>query len=134
MRKVERIGISIEKKLLLDFDRLIAAKGYSSRSEAVRDLIREKLSDELLTDPKTEALAAVCLVYDHHSTGLMQKLTRLQHSHLLRTICTTHIHLDKHDCMEIIVLRGKAGEIKKVAENIISQKGVKLGRLNLLKA
>jgi len=134
MAGIERIGISLDKDLLCQFDGHIADEGYTSRSEAIRDLIRDKLSTERLADPDAEAVAAVCLVYDHHATGLMQKLTRMQHSRLLQTICTTHIHLDRHDCMEIIVLRGKVGEINKTAENIISQKGVKLGRINLITA
>ena len=134
MEQIERIGVSLEKELLTDFDKLIAKKGYQNRSEAIRDLIRQQLSNQQLDNPKTKAVAAVCMVYDHHSTKLMQKLTGLQHSHLLQTICTMHIHLDKHDCMEIIVLKGPVGEIKQTAENILSQKGVKLGRVNLIAA
>jgi CopG family nickel-responsive transcriptional regulator len=134
MAQIERIGVSLEKGLLADFDKLIAKKGYQNRSEAIRDLIRQQLSSQQLDNPKTKAVAAVCMVYDHHSTKLMQKLTGLQHSHLLQTICTMHIHLDKHDCMEIIVLKGPVGEIKQTAESILSQKGVKLGRVNLIAA
>ena len=134
MAQIERIGVSLEKELLADFDKLIAKKGYQNRSEAIRNLIRQQLSSRHLGNPKTKAVAAVCMVYDHHSTKLMQKLTSLQHSHLLQTICTMHIHLDKHDCMEIIVLKGPVGEINQTAENILSQKGVKLGRVNLIAA
>jgi CopG family nickel-responsive transcriptional regulator len=132
MEQVERIGISLDKKLLSMFDALIGKQGYQSRSEAIRDLIRRQLSAEKLKSPETNAVAAVCLVYDHHLTKLMEKLTDLQHSHLLQTICSTHIHLNPHDCMEVIVLRGRVGEINKVAENIISQKGVKLGRISFV--
>jgi len=132
MKQVERIGVSLDKNLLSRFDNLITKQGYQSRSEAIRDLIRQQLSEERLNNPKAEAVAAVCLVYNHHSTKLMEKLTDLQHSHLLQTICSMHIHLDIHDCMEVIVLRGRVGEINKMAENILSQKGVKLGRINLV--
>ena len=132
MKQVERIGISVDKKLLSMFDKLIAKRGYQSRSEAIRDLIRQQLSGERLSNPKAKAVAAVCLVYNHHYTKLMQKLTDLQHSHLLHTISSMHIHLDAHDCMEVIVLRGRVGEINKMAESILSQKGVKLGRINLI--
>ena len=132
MEQIERIGVSLEKGLLADFDKLIAKKGYQNRSEAIRDLIRQQLSGQQLGNPKTKAVAAVCMVYDHHSTKLMQKLTGLQHSHLLQTICTMHIHLDKHDCMEVIILKGPVGEINQTAENILSQKGIKLGRVNLI--
>jgi len=134
MGGVERIGVSLDKELLSKFDEMIAKAGYPNRSEALRDLIRERISRLQLENPEVEAVAAVCLVYDHHATGLMQKLTKLQHSHLLHTICTTHIHLGATDCMEIIVLRGKVGPINEVAERIISQKGVKLGRINFVAA
>ena len=134
MERIERIGVSLEKGLLSDFDRLVSGRGYQNRSEAIRDLIRQELSKEQLGNPKARAVAAVCVVYDHHATKLMEKLTGLQHSHLLQTICTTHIHLDEHNCMEIIVLRGRVGEINKTAENILSQKGVKLGKVNVMAA
>ncbi len=134
MTKVERIGISLEKNLLSRFDKLIAGKGYQSRSEAIRDLVREQLSSEQLDNPSANAVAAVCLVYDHHASNLMKKLTALQHSHLLQVISSLHIHLGRHDCMEIIVLKGRTGQIKKVADSIISQKGVKLGKINFVPA
>jgi CopG family nickel-responsive transcriptional regulator len=132
MSQVERVGVSLEKDLLATFDALIAKRGYPSRSEAIRDLIRRQISDERLSDPKATAVAAVFLVYNHHSTKLMSMLTGLQHSHLLQTISSMHIHLDEHDCLEVIVLRGQVSEINKTAENLISLKGVKLGRINLL--
>lgn len=132
MKQVERIGVSLDKKLLSMFDKLIARQGYQSRSEAIRDLVRQQLSSEHLSNPKAKAVAVVCLVYDHHSTKLMEKLTGLQHSHVLQTISSVHIHLDRHDCLEVIVLRGRVGEINKMAENIVSLKGVKLGRINLV--
>jgi CopG family nickel-responsive transcriptional regulator len=134
MQRIERIGVSLEEELLSRFDKLIAKKGYQSRSEAIRDLLRQQLSGEHLADPKARAVAAVFVVYDHHSTKLMEKLTSLQHSHLLQTISSMHIHLDEHDCLEVIVLRGKVAEINKMAENILSQKGVKLGKINLVAA
>jgi len=134
MEQIERIGVSLDKTLLSMFDNLIAKKGYQNRSEAIRDLIRQQLSAESISNPRTNAIAAVFLVYDHHSTKLMQKLTELQHSHLLQTISSLHIHLDRHNCMEIIVLRGRVDEINKTAENLLSLKGVKLGRVNLVPA
>jgi CopG family nickel-responsive transcriptional regulator len=132
MEQVERIGVSLEKKLLSGFDKLIAKQGYPSRSEAIRDLIRERLSSERLSDPQAKAVAAVFVIYDHHLTKLMQDLVGMQHSHLLQTICSMHVHLDAHDCMEIIVLKGQVGEINKTGENILSLKGVKLGKVNLI--
>jgi CopG family nickel-responsive transcriptional regulator len=132
MKQVERIGVSLDKKLLSMFDKLIAKRGYQSRSEAIRDLIRQQLSSEQLSNPKARAVAAVCLVYDHHATKLMEKLIGLQHSHVLQTISAMHIHLDEHNCLEVIVLRGRVDEIEKTAENIVSLKGVKLGRINFV--
>lgn len=132
MDRVERIGVSLDKNLLLMFDKLIARQGYQNRSEAIRDLIRQQLSGEKLQHPKAKAVGAVFLVYDHDSTKLMQKLTDLQHSHILQTISSMHIHLDEHSCLEVIVLRGQVGEINKMADSLLSMKGVKLGQTNLL--
>jgi len=132
MEQIERIGVSLEKKLLFNFDKLIAKQGYPSRSEAIRDLLRQHLSSERLSNPKAEAVAAVFLIYDHHLTKLMQELLGMQHSHLLQTICSMHVHLDVHDCMEVIVLKGRVGQINRMGENILSLKGVKLGKINLI--
>jgi len=132
MAELERIGVSLDKDLLVDFDKLIVRQGYQSRSEAIRDLVRQQLSQERLTDPQAEAVAAVFLVYDHHAANLAEKLIGIQHSHLLQAISSLHVHLDHHDCLEIIVLRGQVSEIHRVGENILSMKGVKLGRINLV--
>jgi len=132
MSQVERVGVSLEKELLAPFDVLVRKRGYPSRSEAIRDLIRQQISEDRLSNPKATAVAAVFLVYNHHSTRLMGMLTDLQHSHLLQTISSMHIHLDADDCLEVIVLRGQVGEINKTTENLISLKGVKLGRIHLL--
>lgn len=132
MKQVERIGVSLDKKLLGMFDKLIAKQGYQNRSEAIRDLIREQLSEEQLSNPKATAVAAVFMVYDHHATKLAEKLISLQHSHILQAISSLHVHLDEHDCLEIIVLRGRVSEINKVGETILSMKGVKLGRVNIV--
>ena len=132
MAQIERVGVSLEKELLSAFDKLIAGKGYQSRSEAIRDLIRQQLSSDRISNEKAEAVAAVVLVYDHHATAIMERLTELQHSHFLKTISSLHIHLDHHDCLEVIVLRGKVGEINRMGDKLVSIKGVKLGRINLL--
>jgi CopG family nickel-responsive transcriptional regulator len=136
MDRVERIGVSLDKELLAKFDKLIGEQGYQSRSEAIRDLVRRQLSTERLGHPKSKAVAAVFLVYDHHSTKLTEKLIDLQHTHVLgsslQVISSLHVHLDEHNCLEVIVLRGRIGQINKVAENILSMKGVKLGRINVV--
>jgi CopG family nickel-responsive transcriptional regulator len=132
MGGVERIGVSLETKLLSAFDKLIAKQGYQSRSEAIRDLIRRQLSEQRLSNPDARAVAAVCIVYDHHATRMAEKLIGLQHSHILQVISSLHVHLDEHDCLEVIVLRGQVEQINKVGETILSMKGVKLGRINLV--
>ena len=131
MDRLERIGVSLEADLLAKFDALIARKGYRSRSEALRDLIRQDLSEAHLDDPKAQAVAAVLLVYDHHVTKLADRLLGLQHSHLLETVSSLHVHLDHHHCLEVIVLRGPVGQIHRVGDQMVSLKGVLLGRVNL---
>jgi CopG family nickel-responsive transcriptional regulator len=132
MERIERIGVSLEKELLLLFDKLIAKQGYQSRSEAIRDLIRRQLSAEQIGNPQAQAVAAVCIVYDHHATRMAEKLIDLQHSHILQVISSLHVHLDEDDCLEVIVLRGRVGQINRMGESILSMKGVKLGRVNLV--
>ena len=136
MAQLERIGVSLDKELLSVFDKLIAKQGYQSRSEAIRDLVRRQLSEDRLQHPKAKAVAAIFLVYDHHSTNLTESLIGVQHTHTLgsslQVISSLHVHLDAHDCLEIIVLRGRVGEINKVAKGILSMKGVKLGRINVV--
>lgn len=132
MSTIERVGVSLEKDLLSQFDTLIDAQGYVNRSEAIRDLIRESLSKKQLANPSASAVAGVFLVYDHHSTKLTDKLLKLQHSHLLQVIASTHIHLDHHNCLEVIILKGKVKDIEKLANNIAALKGVKLSRMNLM--
>lgn len=132
MEKVQRIGISLESDLLEKFDELIDNQGYQNRSEAVRDLIRGRLAEQQLSDPKTEAVAGVFVVYDHHHSQVNQKLTKLQHNELLKTISSMHVHLGHHDCLEVILLKGNVKEIRKLAESIVSLKGVKLGKVNFV--
>ena len=132
MSKVEHIGVSLDKNLLSLFDKLIAKQGYQNRSEAIRDLVRERLSEAQLAKSTTRAVAGVFLVYDHHSTKLSQRLVELQHNHLLKTIASMHVHLDQDNCLEVIILKGKVEEIEKLANNITCLKGVKLSRMNIM--
>ena len=136
MAQLERIGVSLDKKLLSMFDKLIGEQGYQSRSEAIRDLVRRQLSEERLENPQAKAVAAVFLVYDHHSTKLTKSLIELQHTHMssaaIQVISSLHVHLDEHDCLEVIVLKGRVSEINHVSERILSMKGVKLGRVNVV--
>ena len=131
MSDLERVGVSLDKALLAEFDELIRSKGYANRSEAIRDLIRIKLTETALEAPDTHAIGSVFLVYDHHEAKVAEQLTHLQHTHLLTVIASIHIHLDHHNCLEVIVLKGRVAEIQKLADKMISLKGVKLGRLSL---
>ncbi|MBN1818916.1 MAG: nickel-responsive transcriptional regulator NikR [Sedimentisphaerales bacterium] len=132
MEQLQRIGVSLEGALLERFDKLIERQGYTNRSEAIRDLIRDRLTEEKLADPNTRAVAAVMMVYDHHQSRLAQKLIELQHDHHLHTISSMHVHIDHHNCLEVVLLQGAVGEITRLGDRIVSLKGVKLGRVNLV--
>ena len=125
---IERIGISLDGKLLKQFDRLIRSKGYSNRSEAVRDLIREKLIEQEWTAPAGETVATVLLVYEHETMELSQKLASLEHSKFHRVVATMHVHMEHENCLEIVILRGPGREIQRLGEQLISMRGVKHGR------
>ncbi|MEE8637474.1 MAG: nickel-responsive transcriptional regulator NikR [Candidatus Margulisiibacteriota bacterium] len=128
-QKVTRFGVSMDPELLDKFDKLISQKGYANRSEAVRDLVRDHLVEKEWEKGKGEVVGTVTLVYDHHVHDLSDKLTDLQHHHYRNIISTTHIHLDGHNCLEVLILKGKSGGVKSIAERLISTKGVKHGRL-----
>jgi CopG family nickel-responsive transcriptional regulator len=127
---LERIGISLEQDLLAQFDRLIAEKGYVNRSEAVRDLIRDSLVQrEWASKGREEKVAVVTLVYDHDSSSLAQKLAHIQHENHRAVVSALHVHLDPHNCLEVLVLRGRGGEISAMGDGLVSTKGVKYGKV-----
>jgi CopG family nickel-responsive transcriptional regulator len=126
-----RFGVSMERDLLGQFDSLCAGKGYENRSEAIRDMVRNLLIENQLKDENTEGVGTLTLVYNHHQRELEEKLTEYQHHHMNAIISTVHIHLTPHLCLEVLLLRGKAKEIKKVADGLIATKGVQHGRLVL---
>ena len=129
MRGTIRFGISIDDKLLDSFDRLIELKGYMNRSEAIRDLIRAALVELKWEGGEEETVGTVTLVYNHHVRDLSDKLTEQQHTHHDQIISALHVHLDAHNCLEVLVVRGKAREVKKIADELIGVKGVKHGKL-----
>ncbi len=129
MRNTVRFGISIEEKLLTSYDRLIENKGYMNRSEAIRDLIRAALVESKWEAGDEETVGTVTLVYNHHVRDLSDKLTEQQHSHHDQIISALHVHLDAHNCLEVLVVRGKARDVKKIADELIRVKGVKHGKL-----
>lgn len=124
---VTRFGVSLEGTLLRRFDRLIGKKGYATRSEAIRDLIREHLVREQWEMGTEEAVGTITLVYDHDTRDLDEKLTDLQHVHYKAIVSTLHVHLDPHNCLEVLVLRGKASDLKAIADRLIGTRGVKHG-------
>jgi CopG family nickel-responsive transcriptional regulator len=131
MSDLSRIGVAIDSDLLQKFDELIASRGYSNRSEAFRDLIRDELVERAWDNPDSEVVGTVTLVYDHHVRLLNEKLTGMQHSHFHQILSTLHVHLDHDNCLEVLVVRGKASDVKTIADAIISTKGVKHGRLTI---
>jgi CopG family transcriptional regulator, nickel-responsive regulator len=127
MSNLVRFGVSIEERLLDRFDALVVDKAYVNRSEALRDLIRGALVEDQWQHGEEEAVGTVTLVYDHHSTALVDKLTEHQHTHHHQIVSTLHVHLDAAHCLEVVVLRGVAREIKHIADGLIGTKGVKHG-------
>ena len=126
---ITRFGISLESPLLQRFDRLINKKGYASRSEAIRDLIRDSLVTEEWKSDNTETVGTITLVYSHDTRELNDILNDIQHNYHQLVISTTHIHLDGHNCLEVIIVKGKSEDIKTVADRLIGTKGVKHGKL-----
>ncbi len=124
MAKLVRFGVAMEDSLLREFDKYIRQKGYRNRSEAIRDLARNAMVQEAWEQEKGEVIAAVALVYDHEKRGLADRLTDLQHHAASIIVSTLHVHLDERHCLEVIVLRGKASQIRKLANNLLAIKGV----------
>jgi CopG family nickel-responsive transcriptional regulator len=127
---LERIGISLDDELLAPFDRLIAERGYQNRSEAIRDLIRDALVQRQwqAASGSEERVAVVTLVYDHDSSSLAQKLAHIQHHNHRAVVSALHVHMDEHNCLEVLVLRGKARDVVEMANELTSTRGVKYGK------
>lgn len=131
MSELSRIGVAIDSDLLARFDELIAGRGYANRSEAFRDLIRDELVDQASALPDSEVVGTLTLVYNHHVRMLSDKLMDLQHSHYHSILSTLHVHLDHDNCLEVLVIKGKAGAVKSISDALISTKGIKHGKLTL---
>jgi CopG family transcriptional regulator, nickel-responsive regulator len=126
---LSRTGVSIDSDLLDEFDRFIEKQGYTNRSEAFRDLIRDRLVSTDVKAPNAEVVGSITLIYDHHSRLLPEKLTDIQHRHHGEIISTVHAHLDHDTCLEVVVVKGKSKQIQLLADLLISIKGVQHGRL-----
>ncbi len=131
MSELSRIGVAIDADLLQKFDDLIAGRGYTNRSEAFRDLIRDELVEKALESPDSDVVGTLTLVYNHHVRMLSDKLTDMQHSHFHHILSTLHVHLDHDNCLEVLVIKGKAKDVKSIADGLISTKGIKHGRLTI---
>ncbi|HSN04142.1 MAG TPA: nickel-responsive transcriptional regulator NikR [Nitrospira sp.] len=130
MKKLVRFGVSLDHHLLDDFDRHIQRRKYMTRSEALRDLIRETLVGEEWGENR-ETVGTITFVYDHHVRDLTSKLTDIQHDYHGKILSGMHVHLDHDHCLEVLVVKGKGSEIRKVADALISVKGVKHGKLTM---
>ena len=129
MENIIRFSVSLPKQLLDELDSKISAQGYASRSEFTRDLIREKIVNDSWKDAEEELIGVLTLVYLHHQNDLVVKMIDIEHKANLNIVCTTHIHMDHNNCLETLILRGKAGIIEKFSEKIGGLKGVKFSKL-----
>ena len=127
---LRRFSVSLDEELLQQFDRYIRERGYVNRSEALRDLIRKEfISEEWEQDG--DVAGVVTLVYNHHQPQLQEKITEIQHDYYTLITSTTHVHMDHHNCLEVIIVKGKASRIREMAEKVIAMRGVKNGNLTM---
>jgi len=129
-----RFSVAIGGELLRRFDEYRERRRFPNRSEAVRGLMRDALIDEAVDEESTDAMGVVTLIYDHHATDIARRLTEVQHGHLDMVVTTTHVHLDSARCLEVVLARGKAAEVRRLADDLIGVKGVETGRLVLAAA
>ncbi len=120
----------MEENLLDDFDNFSKDHHYQNRSEALRDLIRSRIIEKEWEADK-DVMGVISLVYDHHQPKLQEKVTELQHNSHHQIVSTTHVHMDHHNCLEVIIVRGKAGEVRKLADSLIALRGVRNGHLGM---
>lgn len=128
---MERFGVSMERELLEQFDALLAREGYVSRSEAIRDLVRARLVEQEWERPTASVVATITVVYEHSAHELGRVLTEMQHRYHGVIICSTHVHLDEENCLEVVVLKGRSGRVREIADRLISTRGVKHGKVVL---
>lgn len=129
MEEIQRFGISMPAELLDAFDELITEQGYRNRSEAIRDIVRNYLLQRQWEIPNGQVVGTLTIVYDHHTRGVESRLVDLQHDYGGQIRCTTHVHLDLDNCVEVMVVQGEAEQVRKLADSIISVRGVKHGQL-----
>jgi CopG family nickel-responsive transcriptional regulator len=128
---VTRFSVSLPPKLLEQLDAMAGEKGYENRSLAIADMIRAHLVDHYQKHGNEEIAGTITLVYDHHKQHVQATLTDIQHDHHEVIVSTVHVHLDHHNCLEVLVVRGRAALIKRIADELIAAKGVKHGKLTV---
>jgi CopG family transcriptional regulator, nickel-responsive regulator len=126
-----RFSVSLPRSLLRQLDQILLEKGYTNRSLAIADMIRDQLVEHRQHQDLQEIAGTITLVYDHHKPHLQAALTDLQHEHHDLIISATHAHLDAHNCLEVLIVRGQAGVIHRIADGLIAAKGVKHGKLTV---
>jgi CopG family nickel-responsive transcriptional regulator len=131
---VERVGVSFEPELLSSFDALIREKNYASRSEALRDLVRESLAKSEMGSGSGPVMGTLTILYDHDASGLSHRLVHVQHEHHAEVMSTLHVHVDEKNCLEVLLIKGERSDVKQLADKIRALKGVALGELVLVKA
>jgi CopG family nickel-responsive transcriptional regulator len=130
---MERFTISLDEKLASEFDRLIRERGYLNRSEAVRDMLRGKLETLRVQEKQAPyCVASLSYVYNHHERDLAERLTGLQHDHHDLVVAATHVHLDHENCLETVMLRGRTEVVRRFADALIAERGVRHGQVNLV--
>jgi CopG family nickel-responsive transcriptional regulator len=129
---MERITITIDDDLLAAIDNLIEHRGYPSRSEAIRELVREAATRDYTSRGDAPCVAALSYVYDHSARDLSQRLVNAQHDHHDLSIATTHVHFDHDSCLEVAILRGSSSAIQKMADGLTAQRGVRHASLNII--
>ncbi len=129
MPKVVRFSVSIEDDLLDEFDHYCQQQHFATRSEAIRQILRESLTQQAWLQGEKETAATLTIVYDHHRSSLADSLLELQHDHTDMIVATTHVHLDHHNCLEVIILRGRAGKLRELAGRLQGMKGIRQGQL-----
>ena len=128
MANLVRFAVSLDRKLFNKFEEYWKSKGYISRSEAIRDLIRDALIEDIREKNKI-VFGSITLIYNHHEKGLGDLLTDIQHKYLHTIISSMHVHIDVHHCLEVIAVKGKYNEVKELADKLLTVKGVKHGKL-----
>lgn len=134
MSELVRFSVSLESDLLEAFDTYCKDGKFATRSEAIRQLLREKLTANTSSDANAEIAASLTLVYDHHRTKLTEKMLEIQHAHGELVVATLHVHLDHELCMEIVTLRGKAAQLQSLASELGGLKGIFQAQLVIARA